>query len=225
MVLGPGPEFERFFFSLDLGFKRFKEITVLNPYADEHIKQLTGKFIRHYYRSASARVLVLGINPGRKGGGITGIPFTDPVALSEICGINNNLKQERELSSTFIYEMINTFGGPDFFYDNVLLSAVSPLGFVKNDKNSNYYDEPDLLKKVTGFIQNAFRFHSELNVTRDAVISLGKENGEFVSVMNEKLKLFKKVIVLEHPRYIMQYKRKQMKGYCDKYIRIISSFL
>jgi len=225
MVLGPGPEFERFLFSLDLGFKRFKEITVLNPYADEYIKQLTGKFLRHYYRSESARVLVLGINPGRKGGGITGIPFTDPVALSEICGISNDLKAERELSSTFIYEMIYKFGGPDFFYDKVLLSSVSPLGFVKNEKNFNYYDDSGLFKKVSSFIQNSFRFHSELNVTKDVVISLGKENGELISELNQKLKLFKKVVVLEHPRYIMQYKRKQMKVYCDKYVRIISSFL
>ncbi len=41
------------------------------------------------------RYLILGINPGRFGGGITGIPFTDPIRLQNICGIENDFQKNK----------------------------------------------------------------------------------------------------------------------------------
>ena len=61
----------------------------------------------------------LGINPGRFGGGLTGISFTDPVALKKYCGIDNQLRNKEELSSKFVYEVINHFGGVNKFFSKV----------------------------------------------------------------------------------------------------------
>ena len=60
-----------------------------------------------------ARVAVLGINPGRLGGGRTGIAFTDPGALTAYCGIAHELpRRAPELSTQFVYEVITELGGP-----------------------------------------------------------------------------------------------------------------
>jgi len=71
--------------------------------------------------------------------GITGIPFTDPVKL-EVLGIANDFQKKRELSSDFVYQMITAFGGANKFYQTFYISAISPLGFTKDEKNLNYYD-------------------------------------------------------------------------------------
>src|SRR5687768_18158258 len=43
------------------------------------------------------------------------------------------------------------YGGCDKFYSDFFITAVSPLGFVKNGKNVNYYDDRELLYAVTPF--------------------------------------------------------------------------
>ncbi|MFI5224347.1 MAG: DUF4918 domain-containing protein, partial [Nitrospirales bacterium] len=67
-------------------------------------------------------MLILGINPGRLGAGLTGIPFTDPLKLQNICGIENTLPKKAELSADFIYTMISAFGGPEAFYKKFYFS-------------------------------------------------------------------------------------------------------
>ncbi|MCX8525943.1 SMUG2 DNA glycosylase family protein [Chryseobacterium formosus] len=47
---------------------------------------------------------------------------------------------------------------------------------------------------------------------------LGKKNAEFISKINQEVNLFEKMTVLEHPRYIQQYKSKEKDLYIDKYI-------
>ena len=47
---------------------------------------------------------------------------------------------------------------------------------------------------------------------------LGKKNAEFIKKINDKENFFEKMTVLEHPRYIQQYKSKEKQLYIDKYI-------
>lgn len=88
-------------------------------------------------QTGRGRVPILGINPGRFGSGLTGVTFTDPVALADECGISNHLPRKRELSSIYIYEMIRHMGGPAEFYQQFFLSAVCPLGFTRKGVNLN----------------------------------------------------------------------------------------
>ena len=141
-----------FFKNLDLKFQLPKEVEVMNPFKDKDTYNICKKFYYKYYHDNNPRHLILGINPGRFGGGITGIPFTDPLRLLSVCGIENNFQKKQELSSVFIYEMIDAFGGPESFYNNFYISSVSPLGFTKNNKNLNYYDDRDLEQSLKEFI-------------------------------------------------------------------------
>ena len=117
-----------------------KGVELLFPFEDQGTLAAIEAFYGKFFNDEKKRVLMLGINPGRFGGGVTGIPFTDPEKLSNDLGIDHNFDSRGELSSQFIYEMIHHLGGPEHFYSHFLISSVCPLGFVKEGKNLNYYD-------------------------------------------------------------------------------------
>ena len=96
-----------------------KGVEVMNPFISQDTLEISVKFYRKYYSDENERILILGINPGRFGGGITGIPFTDPVKLENICGIHNQMKKVTEPSAGFIYDMIEAYGGPEAFLQQV----------------------------------------------------------------------------------------------------------
>ncbi len=71
-----------------------KDVKVLLPYKDDDAVLVCDQFYRKYYADMNKRFLILGINPGRHGGGITGIPFTDALKLEKYCGIPNTLPKK-----------------------------------------------------------------------------------------------------------------------------------
>ena len=166
---------------------------------------------------------MIGINPGRFGGGLTGIAFTDPVALRENCGIENNLGNRKELSSKFIYTVAEIFGGADMFFSRVFLTALYPFAIIKDGKNYNYYDEKSLANTLKDEIVKTVKSQIEFGARKDFAILLGKKNAEHFFHINEKHKFFEKIFILEHPRYIMQYKLKQLDSYVKKYINTINN--
>src|SRR5690554_4157731 len=93
------------------------KIKVLNPYEDNAlIQDILKQFYSKFFDDHQPRKLMVGINPGRLGGGVTGIPFTDTKRLSEVCGIDIGTFETHEPSSVFVYELIQAFGGPEEFY-------------------------------------------------------------------------------------------------------------
>ena len=58
-----------------------KYIKILDPYSDDEGIRVTKKFYNEFFYDNDKRILLFGINPGRLGGGLTGIPFTDPYHL------------------------------------------------------------------------------------------------------------------------------------------------
>ncbi|NER17969.1 uracil-DNA glycosylase family protein [Spongiivirga citrea] len=211
---------------LDFNKKLPKGIKILNPFQGEKVMQLVEQFYQKYYADVNQRKLILGINPGRLGAGATGIPFTDPKRLRDVCEIQTDI-QLHEPSSVFIYEVIEAFGGPEKFYDEVYISSVCPLGFVIEDdkgriKNYNYYDSAKLSQIVTPFILKSLKKQLDFGIDRDQVFCLGTgKNFKFLNDFNKKHRFFKEVIPLEHPRYVMQYKSKSKQHYIDKYFRAI----
>src|SRR5207237_5309002 len=124
-------------------------------------------------------------NPGRFGAGITGITFTDPVALGDDCGIPNHLPRRRELSSIFVYDVVNALGGATTFYRDFFLSAVCPLGFTRGGLNLNYYDDTRLARAVTPFIVSSVEKHLAFGGRRDHVVILGRgQNAKFFQALN-----------------------------------------
>lgn len=213
----------RFFRSLKLSARLPKGIGVMNPYQDPSTMELVAAFYQKYYSDKTPRILMLGINPGRFGAGATGISFTDPIRLETVCGIKNPLPKKPELSADFIYRMIEAYGGADRFYQRYLVSAVSPLGFTLNGKNLNYYDDKKLEAAIRPFAVASIAHLVNLGMDRSRCYCVGEgKNVKFLNELNEEESWFGEIIALPHPRFIMQYKRKQLSGYIDKYVAALS---
>jgi hypothetical protein len=199
------------------------DVQALFPYRDPLVRQNIAAFYTKFFGDNAPRVYLIGINPGRFGGGTTGIPFTDPVSLEEQCAIMNPLPKRRELSAIFIEALIERFAGPASFYRSFFISAASPVGFTRNGKNYNYYDDPQLLAAVRPFIVRKMREQLAFGAQRDVAIVLGTgKNFSFLSRLNAEQKLVGKLLVVDHPRFIMQYRRPHVGKFLDKYEAILA---
>jgi len=215
-----------FYENLKIQGKLPLKVSSMNPYMNLNKKDHVKKFIDKYYSDNNKRIIILGINPGRFGGGESGINFTDGFALTKYCGIKNTLDNKRELSSMFIYDFINSYGGVDKFYSKFFLSAICPLGFTKNGKNYNYYDDTEFFEFIKLFIVNTLNDQIALGVTRKVAIILGTGNNQkYFELLNRQYKFLDKFFVLEHPRYIMQYKRKSETFYINKFKKVMKTAL
>jgi len=205
-------------------------IRIMNPFREfEQTNKISEAFYSKYYNDDNPRRLILGINPGRFGGGITGIPFTDPKRLVSECNIEYKGKITHEPSSVFVYEVINAYGGPEAFYAKFYINSLCPLGFTTIDangreKNYNYYDSPALAAAVNDFIIENIRTQIGLGVLTDVCFCFGTgKNENYLRRLNDKYHFFKTIIALEHPRFIMQYKSLTKQFYIDKYIGAFGS--
>src|SRR6476620_114787 len=81
-------------------------IRIMNPFKEfPDTMKIVEKFYRKYYNDQNSRHLILGINPSRLGGGLTGIPFTDPKRLINELHIEYSGRMSHEPSSVFVYEV------------------------------------------------------------------------------------------------------------------------
>ena len=200
-------------------------ISIMNPYRENPaILPVITEFYKKFYGDSLGRYLILGINPGRFGAGVTGIPFTDSKRLEEKCGLTIPGLKTFETSSVFMYEMIDAFGGAELFYRKFFISAVCPLGFTSSgvsgkSVNYNYYDSHSLTKDILSFIVGSLKIQLEFGIRRDTCFCLGTgKNYKFLVQLNSEYHFFGKIVPLEHPRFIMQYKTKQKEIYIKKYI-------
>lgn len=253
-------------------------IRIMNPFREqEAVMNISSAFYRKYYDDNTPRHLILGINPGRFGAGLTGIPFTDPGHLTEQCGIPYSGPIAHEPSSVFVYDMIQAFGGVEAFYSLFYISAVCPLGFTKfsttlppvlpptlsisgepervalsnktpmsnptlkgtsdmlrvgeriggklkiREVNYNYYDSRELSTAMYDFMVTNLQKQLAFGLEHDICFCLGTgKNEKFLHALNERYGFFRKIIALEHPRYIMQYKSRTKQAYIDKYLQAFS---
>ncbi|MBW3522940.1 SMUG2 DNA glycosylase family protein [Chryseobacterium sp. NKUCC03_KSP] len=213
-------EFNR---NLQYSGKLPNDFQVIDPYMDNpETMVVMEKFYHKYYNDSNQRKFLIGINPSRHGAGVTGIPFTDTKRLENVCGIKMGSAHTHEVSSVFIYDMIAAYGGADEFYRDIYINSPFPLAIVRRSKgnwvNANYYDDKALFNEVKDFMIDTLKKHISLNLDISEVFILGKKNADFISKLNQEASLFKKMTVLEHPRYIQQYKSKEKDLYIDKYI-------
>ena len=199
-------------------------IEVMTPFKDAATMLACESFYKKYYNDNQQRHMIIGINPGRFGGGVTGIPFTDPIRLQNDCGIENNWVKKQELSSLYVYDMIRAFGGVDAFYKQFYVTAVSPLGFTRLGKNLNYYDDKTLQEAIKPFVIDCLQQQFRFGIDQDTAFCLGDgKNFRYLSALNKENGFFKKIIPLSHPRFIMQYKLKKKQEYIDYYIQQLSN--
>lgn len=212
----------QFYSDLDFRERLPADVEIMNPYRVPGVMDVVSAFFNKFYSDDHERVMILGINPGRFGAGVTGITFTDPVRLAEDCGIPNPFEKRAELSSRFVYEVIQASGGPEVFFSRFFLSAVSPLGFTSSGKNLNYYDKPFLETALQGFINSTLKKQASLGIRRDAVICLGEgRNFRYLQKLNTGLGLFRRIYPLPHPRWVMQYRYREKEDFNRDYRQLL----
>lgn len=202
---------------------------VLNPYLDNpETIEVMQQFYHKYYNDSKQRRFIIGINPSRHGAGVTGVPFTDTKRLKSVCGINMQSAYTHEISSVYMYDMIAEYGGAKVFYKHFYINSPFPLAIILQTKegkwlNANYYDDPALFEMLSDFMVTSLKKHISLGLDTSAVFVLGIKNAVFIQKLNKEARLFERLIVLEHPRYIQQYKSKEQQLYLDKYILALNN--
>lgn len=210
----------QFYKDLQPGFPVPKGVHIMNPFTSGVSWELTTTFYHKFYGDSNPRQFIFGINPGRFGGGVTGIPFTDPIRLENDCGIKNDFAKKPELSSVFVYAVIEAYGGAEKFYGDFFITALSPLGFTKDGLNLNYYDDKELLKDSKPFIIECIQKQIDSIATNtDYCFCLGEgTNYKIFKKLNDEHRFFKEIIPLPHPRWVMQYRRKRVEEFVDNYV-------
>src|SRR5690606_247322 len=143
--------------------------------------------------------------------------------LSDICNIEIDSVISHEPSSVFIYEVIGRYGGAQKFYRDYYINSLSPLGFIEKNArgnwvNCNHYDYDPWFGRPEAFIVSSLKRQIGFGLDTRNCIVLGKKNARYLRKINEREKLFDYITVLDHPRYIVQYKSKEKEKYLAEYL-------
>ena len=196
---------------------------LLYPFDQTETQRVARTFYEQYYGDEQPRIFLFSINPGRRGSGITGCAFTDPYHLENNCGIANNFPKRKELSSEFIYLMIDAMGGPQAFYQSFYFISVCPLGFVKDGKNINYYDDKNLQTAVEMPILENIKTQKNFGTSSKVAVCIGQgKNLKYLKAQNDKHQFFDQILVVPHPRWVMQYRRKKLDHFIDQYKQVLN---
>lgn len=215
--------------SLQLKAKLPQKIAVLNPFSEEAFAlRYADAFYDKFYNDNCLRYGLFGINPGRFGGGLTGVPFTDFKRLQDECGIPSQGHISNEPSSYFIYQMIAAMGGAAHFYSRFYINSVCPLGFIITKVpgrwiNYNYYDDPALYAAVKPFMVKTLHLQIALGLHTHICFCLGKKNFTFFNKLNSEHPFFERIVELPHPRFVVQYRYKMMDSYVAEYCEKLST--
>ncbi len=207
-----------------------KGFDVINPFSmNPETAQVSNAFYQKFYHDQCQRKFIIGINPSRHGAGVTGVPFTDTKRLFSECGIEMKSAHTHEISSLFMYDMIQQFGGAKAFFKKYYINSPFPFAIIRKTNidtwlNANYYDDNQLFEAVKPYMVQCLKTQIQIGLDTDEVFILGKKNAEFIQKMNREEGLFKKLTVLEHPRFIQQYKSKEKQFYIDKYLQALIPF-
>lgn len=198
------------------------DVEVMNPYQNQYTLEIASKFYEKYYADNAPRIMLFGINPGRFGAGVTGVPFTDPLKLEEVCNISNDLDKKPELSSRFINEVVMAYGGPEKFYAKYYISGVSPLGYLREGINLNYYDIKGYKTMFEAYVVEQIQEQLKFGIDQSVAYSIGKGlNIKYLNYINDKHGFFDKVLPLSHPRWVMQYRLKRKDEFIQEYLDIL----
>ncbi len=198
----------------------------LYPYDNPETMRTMSAFYQKFYADNQSRTFIFGINPGRFGAGVTGVPFTDPIRLEKECGIENSFQKKPELSSAFVWQFIHAYGSPESFCRDFYITSLSPLGFVKSGKNINYYDDRQLQRAVEPFIVWNIRTQLDMGGGRETALCLGEgQNFAFFKKVNDTHRFFREIVSLPHPRWVMQYRRKRVDEFVERYVEALKGAL
>ena len=210
--------------------KGFNLINAFNGVNKDTVKRVLHKFYTEYYNDTDKRFMILGSSPARRGTALTGVPFEDVNHLQKDTGISLDAFGANKRSSSFLYEVMEEYGGRQNFYKQFYMSFVCPLGIEKinlkgNWVNCNYYENAALKKCLHHFIVDSLRRQIDFNIDTTVCFCIGSgENFKFLTNINNKHHFFDTIVPLEHPRFIMQYNADRKEEFIQKYVNTLSQY-
>jgi len=198
------------------------DVSVINPYQRPEVQQIVKTFFGKFFNDNQPRVYLLGINPGRFGAGMTGVAFTSTQNLINYCGISHNLPMRFETSSRFVYQVVEAFGGAAAFYQHFFLTSLYPLPLVREGKNYNFYDDSVTTKVLWPAMADTVRKQLQFGGNRRVAVCLGRKNEKYFQKLNGEQGFFDRIVTLDHPRYIVQYRTRDMESYVDRYVNTLA---
>lgn len=204
-----------------------KDYKLINPLCSEQkedVRKVMHLFYNKFYNDRNKRRIIFGSSPSRKGSGVVGVPFESAEHLREETGIYIDNFYISKSSTNFLFEVMRKYGGCEKFYKDFYMSFVCPFGIVRiNEKvrevNANYYENKELKKALYPIIVDSIKKQIEFGIDTSVCYSIGSgDNYRFLLELNREYNFFKRIIPLEHPRYIMQYNKGKMDEYILKYL-------
>ena len=120
-----------------------------------------------------------------------------------------------------MFEVIEAYGGVEKFYKDFFFTTVMPLGLLRNDKNYNYYDDLETQTALEPFIEETLLKQMLFPQAKPNIICVGQgKNLKYLKDFNDKHHCFESIDVLPHPRWVMQYRRKDKQKYIDTYLEV-----
>ncbi|UFH60383.1 uracil-DNA glycosylase family protein [Sulfurovum mangrovi] len=221
-----GEKVLEFYFGMEDDLKLPAHVETIFPFGGAETQRVMKRFFEKYYADNAGRVFLFGINQGRLGAGVTGIGFSDGKKLEEYCGISNSFEKRSELSAEFIFEVIEAYGGVEKFYGDFYITSTSPVGFIKEGKNYNYYDDKVLERSLNDFILESIKKQLEFGVRSRDIICVGQgKNLKYLEALNKTHGLFGKIHTVPHPRWVMQYRRKEKEKHIARYLEVFERIL
>lgn len=205
---------------------------LINPFLGDEkdrVRAITKSFYSKYYSDNHPRKMILGSSPARRGSAVLGVPFEEYSHLLEITGIKISNFYVSKNSSDFLAEVIKLYGGYDKFYYDFYLNFVCPLGiaYINEDesiRNSNYYENKRLQESLYSFMVDSIKKQIDMGIDTSVCYSIGSgENYKFLLELNKKYNFFKKIVPLPHPRFIMQYNKKDKDKYIKMYLDVLKN--
>ena len=118
--------------------------------------------------------------------------------------------------------MIEAYGGPTVFYNDYFITALSPLGYVREGKNLNYYDDNRLIADSQQFIIDSIKQQVSMLNPGPVAWCLGEgTNFKLFRKLNDRHGFFHEIKALPHPRWVMQYRRKSINDYIQLYLDVL----
>jgi len=215
-----------FYFNLTKELPLPSGVETIYPFRNTETKRVMQTFFQKYYDDVKPRTYLIGINPGRLGSGITGIGFADAYHLEKYCDIANSFDKRVEISAAFMFEVMEAYGGVEKFYKDFFFTTVMPLGLLKNDKNYNYYDDLETQDALKPFIEETLLKQMSFLQAKPNIICVGQgKNLKYLKAFNDKHHCFNSIEVVPHPRWVMQYRRKEKQKYIDAYSEVFKRMM
>jgi uracil-DNA glycosylase len=175
-------------------------------------------FDETYYSNDFPKIVLCGINPGKDGAGVTGVPFVDERTLDERLSDNNIKTNKTEPSAQFFNKIVDHFGA-ETFYKYFYVTNISWFGFTKNGNNFNYYKLSDSAQE---YISKAFMCEMTL-INPTTIVPLGEQvEKSLTRVFSDSM--IKVENRLMHPRGCVSGTKRKAQCLND-YINLLESYM